>query len=350
MAEIRRDPVSGRWVIIATERAARPRDFFAERDERRGGFCPFCEGNEDRTPPEIAAVRPAGSEPDGPGWRVRVVANKFPALQEGSALEFARRGVYQSVPGFGFHEVVIESPRHVISPTELSTEAVADVLRIYCARARALGEHERLCYVLVFKNVGRAAGASIEHSHSQIIAVPVMPRRVHEEMQHCASHYAEASRCLLCEIAERELAEGSRVALETDNFVALSPFAARFPFEMWLMPKEHAAQFAELPEERCAELAAALREALARMEICLHDPPYNLAIHTAPVGGGDVAYYHWHLELIPRVTEVAGFEWGTGFYINPIAPEEATRYLREVAPQALRKKLGETCAAEKRGT
>ena len=331
MAEIRRDPVSSRWVIIATERLARPHDFFSGRGEPKGGFCPFCEGNEDRTPPEIAAVRPLGTEPDSPGWTVRVVPNKFPALRPDERLQVQGHGPYHTVSGFGAHEVIIESPRHLVSPTEMAPEDMEAVIRMYCERARALSTDERLAYTMIFKNVGEDAGASIEHSHSQLIAVPVMPKRVHEEMSCCEQFYKDRSRCLFCDIMAQELASGERVVLVTDDFMVICPYAARFPFEMWVLPREHEPHFYEMDPARAAGLADALQEALARLEVCLQEPAYNHAVHTAPTTGQDSDHYHWHIEVIPRVTRMAGFEWGTGFYINPMAPESAAEHLRGVS-------------------
>jgi UDPglucose--hexose-1-phosphate uridylyltransferase len=331
MAELRRDPVSGRWVIIATERASRPQDFALTREEPVGGFCPFCEGNEDRTPPEVYAVRRPGSAPDSPGWKVRVVPNKFPALSADGGTRSGGDELYRSVEGFGCHEVIIESPRHIITPTALAPDDFTLVLQTYCRRFRALSADERLAYVLMFKNVGSRAGASLEHSHSQLIAVPVMPRRVAEEMQHSNAYFEKHGRCIFCDIVERELRLGERVVLATDDFAVLSPYAARFPFEMWVLPRFHAHHPMHLEPAQVAELARVLHEALARLEACLESPPFNYAIHTAPVTGEDFGYYHWHIEVIPRVTQVAGFEWGTGFYINPMEPESAARYLREVA-------------------
>ncbi len=349
MAEVRRDPVTNGWVIIATERAARPHDFHVSRGERSTEFCPFCEGNEDRTPPEITATRADGTAPDSPGWQVRVVPNKFPALRPDSAFGAERRGLYESVGGFGAHEVIIETPRHFMSPTEMATRDFELVLRMYRQRAHALSADERLSYVLIFKNVGEVAGASIEHTHSQLIAVPVMPKRVHEEMRCCEESYGSHGRCLFCEILEQELQERERVVLETEHFVVLSPFAARFPFEMWVMPKEHSLHFMDLSDVGAADLAGALQEALARLEVCLKDPPYNYAIHTAPVGGAEVRCFHWHIELMPRVTRVAGFEWGTGFYINPMEPERAAEFLRDVPQRKVEEKIGSASVRERAG-
>jgi UDPglucose--hexose-1-phosphate uridylyltransferase len=331
MAELRRDPVSGRWVIIATERAGRPQDFVLAREESAGGFCPFCEGNEDRTPPEVWAIRRPGAAPDAPGWKVRVVPNKFPALSTDAGTRTGGDELYRSVEGFGCHEVIIESPRHIISPTQMSHSDFGLVVQTYCRRFRALSEDERLAYVLVFKNVGSRAGASLEHSHSQLIAVPVMPRRVAEEMQRSNEYYDKHGRCIFCDIVERELRLGERVVLATDSFAVLSPYAARFPFEMWVLPRFHAQHPMHLDTALLPEFGRVLHEAIRRLEACLEAPPFNYAIHTAPVTGGDFGHYHWHVEIIPRVTQVAGFEWGTGFYINPMPPENAAGYMREAA-------------------
>lgn len=340
MAELRRDPVSGRWVIIAAERSLRPNAVRLSRGTPRGGFCPFCEGNEDRTPPEVMAIRPAGTPANSPGWSVRVVPNKFPALRTDVRMETGGQGVYETVAGFGRHEVIIESPRHIVSLTEMGAEHLAQVVEAYCERSRVLSEDKRLAYVLIFKNVGEAAGATVEHSHSQLIAVPVMPKRVQTEMDRCAEYYEATGRCLFCDIIAQEEASGERIVADCGDFLVLSPFAARFPFEMWVLPKFHAPHLFELTPPQAFGLAEALHQALARLEVCLGDPPYNCAVHSAPVAGQGQDHYHWHVELMPRVTHVAGFEWGTGFHINPLAPETAAQYLREVAEEQVRAKVG----------
>jgi UDPglucose--hexose-1-phosphate uridylyltransferase len=347
MAEIRRDAVSGRWVIIAGERASRPHDFAVGRRRRQGGFCPFCEGNEDRTPPEIAAVRAEGTAPDAPGWQVRVVPNKYPALRLEGEVSSTGTGLCRKVSGVGAHEVIIESPRHLVSPAEMSLEEFGLVIDMYCQRSRVLAGDGRLSYVLVFKNVGQAAGASLEHSHSQLIAPPVMPRRVQEEIQHCRAYFESHQRCLFCDIIKQESEEGARVALDEENFVVLSPYAARFPFEMWILPKHHVSQFCKSGPEDLLGLTRVLHETLTRLEMCLSEPPYNYAIHTAPVTGTEPGHYHWHVELIPRVTRVAGFEWGTGSYINPVPPEDAARFMREVPDRKTREKSGAVPAAQR---
>jgi len=329
MAEIRQDVISGRWVIIATERGARPSDFASAREKPQGGFCPFCTGNEERTPPEVDAMRRDGSAPDRPGWQVRVVPNKFPALRPEGQVLAGSEGLHNRVSGVGVHEVIIDAPHHAVSPTELLPSEFAAVLGMYRARMKALCNDERMTYGVLFKNVGAAAGASLEHGHSQLIGVPVMPRRVQEEMQHCRVHYDTAGRCLLCDILAQELADGARVVVEGERFVAICPYAPRFPFEMSVLPKYHSARFHETPTEHLDELASVLHEALRRMEASLDNPPFNFALHTAPLAGPAPEFYHWHIEVIPRVTRAGGFEWGTGFYINPMPPENAAQSMRE---------------------
>lgn len=345
MAELRQDPASGRWVIIAVERAARPHDFYVPRGTGKGGFCPFCEGNEDRTPPEVMAVRPADTAPDTPGWQVRVVPNRFPALEMDSEVTSGGDGLYRSVGGHGAHEVVIESPRHLVSPTEMTPEDLALVVRAWCERSRVLSRDDGVSYVLVFKNVGVRAGASIEHAHSQLIAVPVLPKRVAEELRGCAEFYRQNSRCLFCSIIEREKQHGRRMVIDREGFVVISTYAARFPFEMCILPTEHSQHFQDLGPEQMQSLAAVLHEALARLDVCLKGPPFNFAIHTAPVDHEEAENYHWHIEVIPRVTHVAGFEWGTGFYINPMEPETAAEHLRAVSERQVRAQISSAPAS-----
>jgi UDPglucose--hexose-1-phosphate uridylyltransferase len=331
MPQLRRDPVVGRWVIIATDRAARPSQFQAQKRAPKGGFCPFCEGSESKTPPEIIAYRAPGTAPNTPGWRLRVVPNKYPALRVEGELHKHGSGVYDAMEGIGAHEVIIENPKHVLSPTELPPAVLEDVIRAYRDRMLDLKKDRRLVYALVFKNVGQEAGASLEHSHSQLICTPVLPKRVEEEMERCQQFYRFRGRCLLCDIIEQDLSEGHRVVMDKANFVVLAPYASRFPFEMAILPKQHMSHFEDISDDTGRELGAVLYEALCRLDASLGEPPYNYNIHTAPFATGPVEHYHWHLEVIPRVTEIAGFEWGSGFYINPVPPETAAQYLREVA-------------------
>jgi UDPglucose--hexose-1-phosphate uridylyltransferase len=329
MPELRKDPIHGRWVIISTERGRRPSDFVLEERKSIGGFCPLCEGNEDRTPPEVFAFRDNGTPPNSPGWTLRVVPNKFPALRIEGELNREGEGIYDKMNGIGAHEVVIETPHHHEILTTLPLKAVENVLRAYCERIIDLRRDQRFRFILVFKNYGVAAGASLEHSHSQIIALPIIPRRVSEEIEGSKNYFQYKDRCVFCDIIRQELRKRSRVINENKSFLSIAPFASRFPFETWILPKTHHPSF-EYMESSQYELAAQiLSDTLQRIYQVLDDPPYNYIIHTSSFPEVDRDHYHWHFEIIPKLTKVAGFEWGTGFYINPTPPEEAAEYMRE---------------------
>jgi UDPglucose--hexose-1-phosphate uridylyltransferase len=332
MHELRKDPVTGRWVIIASDRAGRPTDFVIDRQMPSGGTCPFCYGSEDRTPPEVLAFRAADSAPDSPGWRVRVVPNKYPALRIEGPLGRRASGMYDLMNAVGAHEVVIECPDHASQLADLTDAQVAEVIWAYWHRFVDLAKDARFRYILVFKNQGAEAGATLEHAHTQIIATPVVPKRVSEEIDGARLHFEQRERCIFCDIIRQELETGARVVATSEHFVALSPFAARFPFETWILPIRHASQFETLQPAEVAALATILRVTLRKLKRTLDEPPFNYVLHTAPTQAGGVReFYHWHLEIFPKLTRVAGFEWGSGFYINPTPPEVAAEALREAA-------------------
>ncbi len=333
MPQLRKDPVVGRWVIIATERSRRPTNFAPVSTQQPAAFCPFCPGHEDKTPPEVYVARPDGTEPGSAAWDVRVVPNKFPALQIEGDLERRGEGLYDLMNGVGAHEVFIESPSHTLDLPDLPADHIARVLDAFRHRLVDLNRDPRLRYVLIFKNYGERAGATLEHPHSQLIAMPIIPRNIDEELTGARRYFELKERCVFCDIVQQELAapEMSRVVLKTERFLAIEPFAPRFPFETWILPRKHAANFHTLGEGTpMLELASVLKDTLQRLNLALSRPPYNFVLHTAPVGDGASDYYHWHLEIAPKVTRVAGFEIGSGFYINPTPPEDAARYLREV--------------------
>ncbi|MCL6583088.1 MAG: galactose-1-phosphate uridylyltransferase [bacterium] len=330
MPELRKDPIIGRWVIIATERAKRPSDFISQPQERMKGFCPFCVGNEDKTPPEVLAYRQSGTRPNTPGWSVRVVPNKFPALKIEGELDKRAVGLYDQMNGVGAHEVIIETPDHDLSLANLPLENFAQVIQAYQDRVIDLKRDPRFQYVLIFKNHGHAAGASLDHSHSQLIALPVIPKRVVEEIRGTNTYYLYRDRCIICDIIHQELEMEVRLIDQNQHFIALAPFASRFPFETWVIPKGHAVYFEAISQDQLWALAQILKCVLQRITTALNDPPYNFLIHSAPFYEKEIGFYHWHMEIIPKLTAVAGFEWGTGFYINPTPPEEACRFLREV--------------------
>lgn len=329
MPELRKDPIYGRWVIIATERSRRPSDFAPEERIPKGGFCPLCEGNEDRTPPEVLAFRENGTPPNSPGWLLRVVPNKFPALRIEGELNREGEGIYDKMNGIGAHEVVVETPHHHETLATLPIKAVENVLWAYRERIIDLRRDERLRYVMVFKNYGAAAGASLEHSHSQIIALPIIPTRVREEIEGSKNYFQYKDRCVFCDVIRQELRQKTRIITENSGFVSLSPFASRFPFETWILPKIHQPSYECSNGAFYGQAAEILSDTLRRLKLVLDDPPYNYIIHTSSSPDQDRDYYHWHIEIMPKLTKVAGFEWGTGFYINPTPPEEAAEYLRE---------------------
>jgi UDPglucose--hexose-1-phosphate uridylyltransferase len=330
MPDLRKDPIVGRWVIIAHERAKRPRDFRGEAQAQADrGPCPFCEGHEGQTPPEILAFREPNTAPNAPGWRVRVLPNKYPALKVEGHLNKRGQGIYDMMAGIGAHEVIVESPQHLISLTEMNDAAIGEALWVYRDRMVDLKKDPRFVQGMLFKNVGEAAGATLEHTHSQLIVTPIVPITVWEEMTGALEFYNYRGRCIYCDMIEQELDTGGRVVLETPHFVAFCPFASRFPYETWILPRTHSSHFENLTRPCADDLGVVLKRVLRQLELALNKPAYNYIIHTAPFDHADLPHYHWHVEIIPRLTKVAGFEWGTGFYINPMPPEQAAATLRE---------------------
>lgn len=330
MPELRKDPIVGRWVIVAKSRAKRPHDFDTTPQRRKNAFCPFCEGNEQYTPGEILAYREPGSQPDGRGWRVRVVPNKFPALEIEGTLDKRGEGIYDMMQGVGAHEVIIESPKHIVSISELSEPQFREVLWVYRDRLVDLKKDSRLVYGMIFKNVGAAAGASLEHSHSQLIVTPIVPINVWEEMTGSLEFHRYRGRCVYCDMIQQELAHEKRIVLDAPGFVAFCPFASRFPFETWILPKVHSSHYENIQKNEVDELSGVMKQVIGKIESALDQPAYNYIIHTAPFDTQELGHYHWHIEIMPSLTKAAGFEWGTGFYINPVPPEDAAAFLRKV--------------------
>lgn len=332
MPELRKDPVTGRWVIIANDRAKRPNDFVRDKVEIRAtGFCPFCFGNESKTPPEIMAYRADGSARNTPGWSLRVVPNKFPALGIEGTLSRQGEGIYDKMNGIGAHEVIIETPDHRLTLANLPTQQIENVFWAFRDRIIDLKKDRRFKYILIFKNHGEAAGASLEHTHSQLIALPVVPKRVWEEVEGAKEYYTFKERCIFCDMIRQEAESGVRLIADNEGFVAMAPFAPRFPFEIVIIPKVHQSAFEESLKYEFEQLAMILKDMLQRLDRVLEKPAYNFIIHTSPVPDTSNDYYHWHMEIMPKLTKVAGFEWGTGFYINPTPPEESAKFLREAA-------------------
>ncbi len=333
MPELRKDPIIDRWVIISTERGKRPVFFTEEVPPAKAAMCPLCPGNESMTPPEVYALRAVSSGPNTPNWALRVVPNKFPALRIEGALDKEGLGLYDRMNGVGAHEVIVETPVHGETLADMDVAAIEKVLGAYRERTVDLARDRRFKYVMVFKNHGSVAGASLDHSHSQLIALPIVPRRVLEEISGGLNYFKYKDRCVFCDIIAQEKEEKVRVVFENEACIALSPYASRFPFETWVLPKRHEPYFSSHGQDGgYFSLAEALSVILRKYRKVLNSPPYNFMIHTAPFGNGEMPHYHWHVEIIPRLTKMAGFEWGTGFYINPTPPEEATEYLRDTQP------------------
>lgn len=330
MPELRKDPILGRWIIISKERGKRPTDFIVERNVTKGGFCPLCPGNENTTPPEVLAFGRPTSTPNTPGWSLRVVPNKYPALVIEGNLDKEGDGLYDMMNGIGAHEVLIESPSHDEVFTYLPVDRIQQVFLAFRDRINDLSKDPRFRYVMIFKNFGQAAGASLEHSHSQVIALPILPRMIVSELDGSLSYYKYKERCIFCDIIRQEIRQDVRVVCQNEHFITIAPYAPRSPFEMWILPIRHSSSYASLDDQAFFSLASIFSESMRRLDRCLPGVPYNFVLHTSPLRSNPLEHFHWHFEIMPKLTSIAGFEWGSGFYINPTPPEDAAKYLQEV--------------------
>lgn len=329
MSELRKDPVTSRWVIISQERAKRPsqEEKVVQKEDHK--LCPFCEGNEKLTPSEIFAIGKTGRHKNSIGWDVRVIPNKFPALGVEGELMPRGENMYDKMNGIGAHEVIIETPEHSKSGVLLSVEHYKNILLTYAERINDLKKDMRMEYILVFKNQGASAGATLEHPHSQLIATPIVPKKVLEELSGAKKYFDFKGRCVFCDMVSAELNATSRVVYENDYFIAFCPFASRFPFEVWVLPRVHDSVYEDITEKEASELAKAMKAVLSKLNEALANPDYNYILHNGPHKNHDKDSFHWHIEIMPKLTKVAGFEWGSGFYINPTSPEDAAKFLRE---------------------
>jgi len=329
MSELREDPITGGWVIISPERKGRIFDFVSQTKEKQTGECFLCEGHESETPPEVFSLRKRGTKPNTPGWWVRVVPNKYPVLQIRGKPDLEKRGIYKMMRGMGAHEMIIETPKHKENLFSLGDKHISQVIRVYQNRVVRLMKIPYIKYVLIFKNQGKEAGASLRHSHSQIIATPIIPRKVQEELKGAKRYYNFNKRCIFCDIIAQELTLQKRIVLENKMFLAFTPYASRFPYEICILSKKQGFVFQEISQDELTCLTQILKNTIRAMNEALSNPSYNYFFHLPPLKGEFSKYYHCHLEIIPRLTKLAGFEWGTGFYINPVPPEEAASKLRE---------------------
>jgi UDPglucose--hexose-1-phosphate uridylyltransferase len=336
MPELRQSPITKEWVIIATERAKRPEEFGAgeikENENGAENHCPFCEGNESTTPGEILAFRTYGSKPNTPGWWVRVIPNKYPALvPQGSSTRTKALDFFNYMDGLGEHEIIIESPNHKLHMATFEQKHVEEIFLAYRERYIALSEDSRFEFITVFKNHGYQAGTSIKHPHSQLIATPITPSHIRHRIEEAMRYFDDNGKCVFCVAIEKEMKFKERIVLETDNFVSFEPFASRSPFETMVIPKKHNPTFGCVTPELSKELAFIMKKTLEKIYKGLNNPDYNFMIISAPCHETSEEYFHWHIMVVPRVAAVAGFELGSGIYINTVIPEKAAKYLREIA-------------------
>jgi len=326
MAELRREPILQRWVAITGQRWEVLAEILRQRGHRGGRACPFCPGKERETPSEVFAIRDPASSPNREGWSVRVVPNKFPVLRIEGEIERVGEGVYDQASAIGAHEIVIETPSHSADWGTMAVGEVAGVLRAYRERSLDLRGDERFRQIMIARNHG--PGVPIAHPHTHVMALPVIPRRIEDEVRGLLDYHGRKERCAYCDIIRQELTGGERVIRETGMFLALASYAARYPFETWIVPKAHAHDFATLKDDQLLELAGLLQSLSRALHSLLPEPAYSLVLHTSPLHRFTEPRYHWHLEIRVRLALVAGFEWGTGFFVNPLAPEEAAQVLR----------------------
>jgi len=327
MADLRNEPVTRTWVVVTTDHPKGPSDYLPfkppYRPQEAEGWCPFCPGHEEMTPRETFMLSGEGGR-----WAVRVIPNKFPFFHiEG---EFDRRpeGMYDVMGAIGAHEIVVETPGHKQNFASMDTQQIEKILQAYRERLKDLEKDRRFQQFLILKNY---PGVFNRHPHSHIMAMPVIPRRIDEEIYGTLDYYQRKERCIFCDIIKEEISMKKRVILETVHFVVFSPFASRYPFETWIVPKKHAPDFHHIQEEGIEDLAAAIQSLFLRFHKLLSDPPCSLAFHTSPVQSRfHRSEYHWHIETRLRIGLREGFEWGTGFFVNPTPPENAAAFLREM--------------------
>jgi UDPglucose--hexose-1-phosphate uridylyltransferase len=331
MSELRYNLVSGEWVVVATERAKRPKDFLKVKEKKElpayKEGCPFCPGNESLSPPESARIG------DELSWKVRTVPNLFGALSMKSEHGRKLDGICLSMGGFGNAEVIIEHPQHNICIPLMKDEEVADIIRMYKERYIAMTRVEGIEAVIIFKNHGPMAGTSLEHPHSQLIATPIVPPQVRGRVEKAVHYFDMTGSCVFCKTLEEELKTKKRVVLETDKFVAFLPYAGASPFTIWIFPRRHMAYFAHITEDEIADLAINLKTVLAKLYRGLDNPDFNYTIRSIPVRERGTEYFHWYITIIPRLTQPAGFELGSGMFINTSLPEEAAEFLRNTKCQ-----------------
>ncbi len=326
MSEIRKDPIVNRWIITLDDRYFAPSSVSSmplnlpENDKN----CPFCPSNESKTGKLIYELKNINL------WKIRVIPNNKPYLTVEKQLKKQGKGIFDVISGTGANEVIIESPLHNLDIDKMDISSISDIINTYVERTLDLRKDIRFEYIIIFKNRGPDAGGNIFHPYSQLIALPVIPKRISEEIESSSRYYEIKNRCVFCDVIDNELSFNERVVRETEHYVIIAPFASRVPFELWILPKFHSSHFFNITKEQIYGLSVVLKDAIYRLNKSLNYPSYNYMIHTAPVKSDELQYYHWHIEIMPRIKRTEGFEWGTGFYINPTLPEEVAEYLKKI--------------------
>jgi len=328
MPELRLNLITKEWVIIATERAKKPSTFKCRGIKKSlptfENTCPFCPGNEAKTPDEIFRIS------DGEQWKIRVVPNKFAVLGRDSERVRINDGFKHIVSGFGVHDVIIETPKHNLTTALLPLDHVSEIIRTYKRRFIELYSDPRIGHVIIFKNHGESAGTTLIHSHSQIIGTPVTPFQIRNRIEESTRFFDVTGECLICRTLSEEKKEGQRVIFETKHFLSFIPYAAVSAFHTWIFPKRHSACFSEITEEEINDLALNLKTTLAKFYCGLNDPDFNYSIRSSRPKDARSEYAHWYISIVPRVTATTGFEMGSGIFINSALPEESAAYLRTV--------------------
>ena len=334
MPELRRDLISHRWIITGTQSEE---EFFSSLNPKPKEMmdeCFFCEGNETKTLPEIYSIRKFDTRPNTPGWQVRVVPSKSAAFKIDGEVGKVGRGIYDMMNNIGAHELIIESPHHIKNLCELPPEQILLILKVYQTRLRDLNNDERLRYALIFKNQRPKSSVRYGHTHSQLAALPLTPKAVKEELISAKNYFSYKERCLFCDIIRQEQKDKKRIVEENLDYISFVPFATKFPFELCIMPKKHNADFRAESESSLKNLAQILKISLSKISLVLNDPPLNYILHTIPYMRPKPDYwktihndFHWHIEIYPQISEITGFERGSGCYIQPLLPEICAKLL-----------------------
>lgn len=330
MSELRKDAVVDRWVIISDDPTLSPAIGDGPKPAKEETFCPFCPGNEHYGPPEILANRSGEDSPGGPQWHLRVIPNRSPLLVIEESLKRLGEGIYDKVTGAGANEVIIETPQHGLRQSELGLDELENLFWAYRDRIIDLKQDSRMRSVVIYKNSGEQAGATIGHTYSLLLALPIVPRDIVDELRGAQKHFDYKERCIYCDIIRQEVQLELRIVSETKNFLAIEPFAPRLPFETWVLPKRHSCRFEDVEPKDVGELALIFREVLCRLDKALGRPSYNYVLHSAPFDGSYEKFYHWHFEIVPRLGIQGGLELGTDLYVHSTTPEDAALFLRNI--------------------